>query len=42
MDKRFFNVVVLLVILKSFGGEIPAINVHADHFFQMTVINGSK
>lgn len=42
MDKKFFAFVVLLAVLKSFGGETPAINIHADNFLTVSVTNGSK
>ncbi|EHT97700.1 hypothetical protein [Pantoea stewartii] len=42
MDKKTFVFLVLLAVLKSFGSDTPAINVHADHFFSVTVVKDSK
>lgn len=37
MDKFFFAFVVLLAVLKSFGGDTPAINIHPDNFLNISV-----
>lgn len=42
MNKSYFAFVILLAVLKSFGGDAPTINIHADHFFQITVTGNSK